>query len=431
MAADAIFGRTDELSIIATFFDGEPAGPHGLLIEGDAGIGKSTVWREAIRLADGRGRVLTSRASEAEARLSFAILGDLLVPALDDEVLARLPSGQRRGLEVALLLADTGRAHPDPRAVAMAVLGVLRALAERGPVTIAVDDVQWVDAPSARTLAFALRRLEAEPITVVAARRSGAGSREPLDSRRVVPGLERFTLGSLDETSLGRLLRRRLDRELSPPLVKKIHEQTGGNPFFAIEVGRALGGGIASLRPGDPLPVPRELGDILHLRLSALSVDTRDSCLLVAASSLPSRDVVEAAGGSPAGIQSAIAEGIVWVRGARLEFTHPLLASTVYASATAEERRGAHERLAEVSSDPEECARHLAMSAAARGGDRGGPRRGRPACPEPRRTTRGRGVVRAGGHPHTATIGSHHVAEPPGRLEPVRRGRCAASARHG
>lgn len=363
LASETIFGRTDELSIVATFFGGETTATHGLLIEGDAGIGKSTVWREAIRIADERGRVLTSRASEAEARLSFAILGDLLMPALDEEVLARLPGGQRRGLEAALLLADPGQAGPDPRAVALAVLGVLRALAERGPVTIAVDDVQWVDGPSARTLAFALRRLETEPITVVAARRPGAGSRELLDLAHVLPALERITLGSLDATSLGRLLRRRLAREFPPPVVKKIHEQTAGNPFFAIEVGRALGGRIASLRPGDPLPVPRDLGEILHIRLSALSNEARDACILMAASALPSRDVVEAAGGAMAGIREAIAEGTVGVQGARLEFTHPLLASTVYGSASADERRGAHARLADVSSDPEEHARHLAMSA--------------------------------------------------------------------
>ncbi|HEX6399813.1 MAG TPA: AAA family ATPase, partial [Actinomycetota bacterium] len=363
LAPDTIFGRTDELSVVATFFGGEPTGVQGLLIEGDAGIGKSTVWREAIRHAAGRSRVLTSRASEAEARLSFAILGDLLVPSLDDEVLTRLPVGQRRGLEAALLLADPGQARPDPRAVGLAVLGILRALAERGPLTIAVDDVQWIDGPSARTLAFAVRRLETEPITLVAARRSGTGSRELLDLARLVPALERITLGSLDEASLGRLLRRSLARELPPPLVKKIHERTAGNPFFAIEVARVLGGRSLSLRPGDPLPIPRDLGEILHLRLSALSNDARNACILMAASPFPSRDVVEAAGGSMAGIREAIAEGTVGVQGARLEFTHPLLASTVYDSASADERRGAHARLAEVASDSEERARHLAMSA--------------------------------------------------------------------
>ncbi len=364
MASDPIFGRTDELGILATFFDGEATGARALLIEGDAGIGKSTVWREAIRIAGGTGRVLTSRPSEAEARLSFTILGDLLMPALDDGVLARLSVGQRRGLEAALLLADTGQSHPDGRAVALAVLGVLRALAETGPVTIGVDDVQWADAPSARALAFAFRRLETEPITVVAARRSGAGSAEPLDLVHLAPGLERIALGSLDETSLGALLRHRLGREIPPPLVKKIHDQTEGNPFFAIEVGRALGNEIPSLRPGDPLPVPRDLGEILSRRVAALSLETRDACLLLSASASRSRDSVEAAGGSAAGIRAAVAEGIAAAHGARLEFTHPLLASTVYLSASAEERRHAHARLAEVASDPEEHARHLALSAA-------------------------------------------------------------------
>lgn len=363
MASDPIFGRTDELKILATFFEGETTGARALLIEGDAGIGKSTVWREAIRIACRKGRVLTSRASEAETRLSFTILGDLLMPALDDEVLARLPVGQRRGLEAALLLTDTGQAHPDGRAVALAVLGVLRVLAESGPVTVGVDDLQWADAPSARALAFAFRRLETEPITVVAARRSGAVSPDPLDLVHVAPGLERIALGSLDETSLGALLRHRLGREISQPLVKKIYDQTAGNPFFAIEIGRALGNQIPSLRPGDPLPVPRDLAEILSRRVAALSLDTRDACLLLSASASRSLDSVEAAGGSVAGIRTAVAEGIAAMRGARLEFTHPLLASTVYLSASAEERRDVHARLAEVASDPEEHARHLAMSA--------------------------------------------------------------------
>jgi len=181
VAPDAIFGRTDELGVVSRFFDRERTGAGGLLIEGEAGIGKTTVWREAVRIAEGQGMVLTSRASEAEARLSFTVLGDLLVPVLDDDVLGQLPVGQRRGLEVALLLAETPATSPDARAVSLAVLAVLRVLASSGPVTIAVDDVQWVDSPSARTLAFALRRLDLEPVTVVAARRLGSGSGEPLD----------------------------------------------------------------------------------------------------------------------------------------------------------------------------------------------------------------------------------------------------------
>jgi hypothetical protein len=363
LAPHTIIGRAEELGFVTRFLDRETSGVHGLLIEGDAGIGKTTVWREAVRIADGAGLVLTSRAAEAETRLSFTLLGDLLVPALDEDVLARLPVTQRRGLEVALLLAKPTRTRPDARAVSLAVLAVLRALATKGPVTIAVDDVQWVDAPSARTLAFALHRLEAEPVTVVAARRLGPGLGEPLDLVHILStALERITLAPLDETSLGRLLRQRLDREFPPPLVKKIHQQTAGNPFFAIEVGRALGGETPSLQPGEPLPVPHDLEELLRRRLSGLSSAARDACLLIAASAASSRNVAEAAGGSDAGIREAVDEGTVAVHGTRLEFTHPLLASTLYGSASAHERRRVHARLTEVATDPEERARHLALA---------------------------------------------------------------------
>ena len=388
MAPGAIIGRTDELGLVSRFFARERSGAGGLLIEGEAGIGKTIVWREAVRIAEGQGVVLTSRASEGEASLSFTVLGDLLVPVLNDDVLGQLPVGQRRGLEVALLLAEPARTRPDARAVSLAALAVLRVLASYGPVTIAVDDVQWVDAPSARTLAFALRRLEAEPVTVLATRRLGSGSSEPLDLVHILPsGLERLTLAPLDGTSLGRLLRRRLDREFPPPLVKKIHEQSAGNPLFAIEVGRALGNGLQHLQPGVPLPVPRDLEEILQRRLSALSSDARRAGLLIAASAAPLRDVVEAAGGSAAGIQEAVDEGIIATHGTSLEFTHPLLASTAYGTASERDRRSVHSRLAEVASNPEERARHLALStegpneevadalddAARRAGDHGAP----------------------------------------------------------
>lgn len=362
MASDTIIGRADELAAVELFFRREPSGARGLLIEGDAGIGKTTVWREAVSVAGGSGSVLVSRASEAEARLSFTVLGDLLVPALNDDVLAELPVGQRRALEVALLLADHAT-RPDARAVSLAVLGVMRAIARTRAVTIAVDDVQWVDAPSARALTFALRRLEGEPVTVVAARRTEPGTGDPVDLVQGLPGgLERITLVQLDEASLGRLLRRSLDRELPPPLVTKIYEQTAGNPFYALEVGRALGTESPPTLPGEPLPLPRDLEGLLRRRLSELSPAARDACLLIAASPVPTDDVVETAGGSRASVEEAIDRGIVTAQGSKLEFTHPLLASTVYRSASAADRRRAHSRLARVPSDPEERARHLALS---------------------------------------------------------------------
>ncbi len=230
-------------------------------------------------------------------------------------------------------------------------------------MTIAVDDVQWVDRPSARALAFALRRLDGEPITVVAARRVEPGASEPLDLASNLPeGLERITLSQLDEASLGRLLRRRLDGDFPPPLVRKMHEASGGNPFFALEIGRALVAEGAETRPGEPLPVPVDLEPLLQDRLSALSDEARSVLLIAAASVHPTQRVIDAAGGSAAGLEETEAAGFVVASNGRIEFTHPLLSSTVYTSATELARRDVHGQLAGIVADVEERARHRALS---------------------------------------------------------------------
>jgi hypothetical protein len=194
---------------------------------------------------------------------------------------------------------------------------MLKVLAKTGPATIAVDDVQWVDEPSARTLTFALPRGRADHRRRGEA--AGGGIGRATRPRAQPPSrVERITLGPLDEASHGRLLRRHPDRAFPPPLVKKIHKQTAGNPFFAIELARTLGGEAPTLQPGEPLPVPRDLESLLNRRVSALSGAAHTASLLIAASSAPSHDVVEAAGGSAAGIQDAVDEGIVAVHGTRL-----------------------------------------------------------------------------------------------------------------
>jgi DNA-binding CsgD family transcriptional regulator len=363
VASDAIFGRDGELAAISRFFEDHRAEAHALVLEGDPGIGKTTLWREAVRLAESRGLVLSSRASEAETRMSFTVLGDLLVPALDGPVLD-LPARQRNALEAALLLGQPARTHPDARAVSLAVLGVLRALASGATLTIAIDDVQWADAPSARALAFALRRLEDEPVKVVAATRSESGVADPLGLVASLPnGVDRLTIGPIAPAALGRLLRRRLEDEFAPPLVRRIHEASGGNPFFALEIGRALRGEDALLNPGEPLPVPSNLRGLLRRRLTTLPRSARDALLLVASSPHPTVPLVEGIEGGSAGLAEAENGEIVLVRGTAIEFTHPLFASTVYETASARDRRTAHAALAKVVTDPEDRARHLALCA--------------------------------------------------------------------
>ena len=207
-----------ESSTSSRFLDAVPAGPVGLLFEGDAGIGKTTLWREAVLEALDRSYcVLSCRPVESEGQLAFTALGDLL-EEVPDSATAELPVPQRRALEVALLQIDAEGPPPLPRAVSLGVLGVLRALASSGPLVIALDDLQWLDRPSASTLEFAARRLRGEPIGFVLSRR-GAKADAPLALDQTLPpeAVRRLLIGPLDGDSLGRLIRSRFDIHLGHP----------------------------------------------------------------------------------------------------------------------------------------------------------------------------------------------------------------------
>ena len=152
-----MIGREREIAVVSAFLDSLPSGPGALLVEGEAGIGKSTVWFESVRLAEARGyRVLGARPAESEAKLSYAALADVVGPAFD-EVRAQLPGPQELAL-AATLLRVTSSEPADPRTVATAVVGVLTELVREQPVLVAIDDVQWVDLASRRALKFAARR---------------------------------------------------------------------------------------------------------------------------------------------------------------------------------------------------------------------------------------------------------------------------------
>lgn len=140
-----VIGREADQAVIDRFLDALAAGSAGLVVAGEAGSGKTTLWGAALDAAGRRDyRRLVARPAESEARLSYSGLGDLL-DAVADEVLPDLPEPQRRALEVALLrMADDGD-PPDQRSVAVAVLGALRLLGAATPVVVAVDDVQWLD----------------------------------------------------------------------------------------------------------------------------------------------------------------------------------------------------------------------------------------------------------------------------------------------
>src|SRR5439155_22104206 len=156
---------------IHAFLDRPVEGPAGLVLEGQAGIGKSTVWLAAVAGARERGfLVLSSRPAEAERGLAHVGLGDLFEDVLDD-VLPALSMPRRRALEIALLREEAAGDAVDHRALGVAVRDALQLLGERAPVLVAVDDVQWLDSSSARALGFALRRLDRSRVRLLLARR--------------------------------------------------------------------------------------------------------------------------------------------------------------------------------------------------------------------------------------------------------------------
>ena len=361
LVPDTIVGRERELDAVAAFLGSASRFPRALLIQGEAGIGKTTIWRESSRIAGAASRLLTARPSESEGKLSFSVLTDLLEPTLS-EIRDQLPVPQRKALEAALMLrAPVAGARVDARAVSLGTLGALRSLAVDGPVTIAIDDVQWADAPSARSLSLAIRRLRDEPITVIAAIRIAPGIREPIGLAKIMTSQD-LEVGPLSVDALARSFRQ-IERPFPRPLVKRIHDASGGNPFYALEIARALVRSPSRPHAGEPLPIRDDLRALLRERLRVLSPEARDSLLVAAASANPTTDLVEAATGSDVALEEAASVGIVTMNGTAVEFAHPLFASAVYADAAPSTRRGIHERLAAVSTDLEQRARHLAMSA--------------------------------------------------------------------
>jgi DNA-binding CsgD family transcriptional regulator len=327
------------------------------VLEGDAGIGKSTLLVAGVDHARARGLcVLSSRPAEAESALAHVGLGDLFEHVLDD-VLPALTLPQRRALEVALLLEEETPDPLDPRALASATRSALQRLSEDGPVLVAIDDLQWFDASSARALVFALRRLREHRVLLLLAGRSPRTTSE-IEGALGLERVQRLEVGPLSVGALHRLLRDRIGRPFARQTLLRIHEQSGGNPFFAMELGRVL---EADLDPAQPQPVPGTLEELVRTRISGLPESTRQALALAAAFGTTSESLLRRAGVARDALEPAIVAHVVERENGTIRFTHPLLSSVLYAD-LGNQRRSVHERLAEIVEDPLLRARQLALS---------------------------------------------------------------------
>jgi DNA-binding CsgD family transcriptional regulator len=355
-----IIGRDQELGFLTDFFDRAPDGLGAVVLEGSAGIGKSTLWRAGLEAARERGfRILSSRPAEAERGLAHAGLGDLFENVLDS-VLPALSTPRRRALEVALLVEEA-EDRVDRRTLGVAVRTALEALVAEQPIVLAVDDVQWLDPSSANALAFALRRLDQQFILLLLTRRLGEDALPwELEGAIEADRIERLSVGPLSLGATHRVLQARLGQTFARPTLLRVHEISGGNPFYALELGRALVG--ADVDPIEPVRVPETLEGLVRARLDGLPSSTRRALLLASAVGRPSAELLAGVGVTEAVLEPAFAAHVLERAEGTIRFTHPLLASVVYQGASADERRHSHGVVAQIVDDPSLRARHLALA---------------------------------------------------------------------
>ncbi len=359
-----IVGREQELAAIERLLADGRERFSALLLEGEAGIGKTALFDEALLMAEASGfHVLACRPGASEAMLSLAAVCDLLA-AIPAELWGSLPGPQRRALDVALLRVEPGELPVDQRAIAAGLRSLVTGVAADRPVLLAVDDVQWLDAASATILGFVVRRLGPERIGVLATRRLSEAARLDVAALTRPDALARERLRPLSLGALQHMLRERLGVGLPRSTLVRVHTTSHGNPLFALEIARLLA--ERGTTPADePLPVPDDIRELVRVRVAALPAATRDLLLAAALLARPAVETLDRTFGGPLDSELEPAEraAIATRNGDIVAFAHPLHAAAVVAIAAAAERRRMHRRLAETVQEPEERARHLALGA--------------------------------------------------------------------
>ena len=352
----SLVGRDREIAALTTFL--AESGPGGLVLSGEAGVGKSALWELGLdAAADAGALVLQARPAEGEERRSFSVLLDLLREV--DPVAVPMGDPVRRSLETALL-RRTVEGALDPHVVSVGTQAVLEHLATERRVVVFVDDVQWADTASTDALAFAARRLDDSPLRFVLARRAGF-ERSALEAFLVRRNLRYVEPRLLTVEETARLLAQRLSLTLNQRGIHLVHEQSRGNPLFALEVGRVLlERGVPE--PGEPLGLPDEMAALFGLRVRGLDQELRTLLLSVSIDPHLTEPALVAVVGADV-LERAVDAGLVQVSEAgQVRPWHPLLAAAARAAATPGQRQELHARLAKVVDTAEARLRHKALA---------------------------------------------------------------------
>jgi DNA-binding CsgD family transcriptional regulator len=354
-----LLGRADERREIEQALARARSGASAVLaLAGEPGIGKTALLGYAAQRSAGM-RLLRARGIESETQVPFGSLLELVRPAL--VLLDQIPAPQAAALEAALALRPA--AAQDRFAVGAATLSLLAAYAEQAPVTVLVDDAQWIDGPSAAALLFAFRRLVADSVAVLVAVREGEPS---LLDGADLPVLRLGGL-SLDEAAL-------LAPGLSPDAIRRLHQATAGNPLALRELAADAADRDLMLAPEDaPVMVSAQISRAFLRRASLLDPHARQALVLAAISGAGDLATLERAaarlGVDLSGLGPAEQAGLVSLGAGTVEFRHPLARSAVYADAPASQRRAAHRAMAAVLPDRDADRRAWHLAAAAVGPD--------------------------------------------------------------
>ncbi|MBE1470282.1 DNA-binding CsgD family transcriptional regulator [Kibdelosporangium phytohabitans] len=326
------------MKALAELVDG-PSDRAGVLITGEPGVGKSALVAQAVGAASVAGlRVLTVTGVEAEQNFPYAGLHQLLYPVRSG--VDALPGPQRDALKVALGQADGEQ--PGVYLVGLAALTLLadHAVDER-PVLVVAEDVHWLDRASVDVLAFVARRVEAEPVVVIATLR--ARERSPIQGA----GLSTLDVGGLPDDVAAQLLDA-AEPCLTPAVRARVLKYAAGNPLALEEL-------PSSVDVPDPLlPLSERLEHAFSARVDGLPVATRTALLVAALNQSDSVAEALAATRLIAGVRAedalhpAVDAGLIEIASGAVVFRHPLMRSAVAAAAEPTDRRRAHLALAEI-----------------------------------------------------------------------------------
>jgi DNA-binding CsgD family transcriptional regulator len=361
----AVVGRSDHIRAIARYLQSADAHSSALLIEGEAGVGKSTLWLFALEQASELGfHTMSARASQVETEMAYGTVADLL-GEVDPEVFIGLPDVQQAAVDRVLLRGGSDASVADVQVVAAALMSVIQRLGRTAPVMIGVDDLQWLDDCSRAVLAYVARRLKRRTALLVTERPdAGAVSVASWLELGLPDGIRRIRVGPMDTGELHQLISARLGRTFPRPTMRRIGEISAGNPFYALELARAMNNGST----GNDPELPRTLADLVRTRVENLSAETWQVLLAAACVTDPTVDALARTTGTSVEhtlelLDHAERQGVVAIHGNRVRYCHPLLARGVYTTTTPARRREMHGILANVVTQPELKVRHMALAA--------------------------------------------------------------------